>query len=420
MANETTSERAIWRLAAALSGAMATKDVGHAVAEHAGVAATADFASFGLIDPATGRLWLTSSRSLAPEVAERWQDLPIDESTPSGAAIVRRRPVLRHGLVPEADEYFPGVAGDREKVGFRATAAFPLVGADGEPIGGLGLAWREPQRFDTEQVGRLSLIAEVIGQAADRALLYEREQAHLSAIDDSQVKLLQDAFVPRRLPPTPGLDVAATYVPARGVAMGGDWYDVFPVPDGTVLVIGDVAGHGLRGAAVMAQVRNTIRAFASEDASPARIVTRTNRSLLAMEPEATASATVAHWDPATRTLTWANAGHPPLLRCRTSEFGYLPPPPGHLVLGAVPGHEYTSDHKYLRPGTTLVAFTDGLIEDRSRSVDDGLRDLMTFVQTLHDLSPRAVCDAIIRWRSETGSQEDDVCVLAVRTTLPRR
>lgn len=416
MPNTATSEGAIWRLAAALSGAMATKDVARAVAQHAGFAARADFASFGLIDPGTGRLWLTNDQRLDPEVAHRWQDLPVDESTPSGAAIVRRRPVFRHGLTPEKDEHFPGVAGDREKVGFRATAAFPLLAPDGEPIGSLGVAWRAAQPFDAEQVEHLSLIAEVIGQATDRALLYERERAQLSAVDETQVKLLQDAFLPSRLPPTPGLEVAASYAPARGVAMGGDWYDVFAVPDGTVLVIGDVAGHGLRGAAVMAQLRNTIRAFASEDPSPEQVVTRANRSLLMMEPEATASATVARWDPGTHTLTWTSAGHPPLLRCRTGEFGYLPPAPGHVVLGAVPDHEYRSAHKYMRPGTTLVAFTDGLVEDRARSVDDGLRDLLAFVQTLDDLSPWAVCDAIVGWRHETGPQEDDVCVLAVRTT----
>lgn len=412
---QPSAEGAIWQLAAALSGAMETKDVALAVAEHGGAAAGADFASFGLIDPGTGRLWLTNNRLLPTDVAARWQDLPVDESTPSGAAIVRRRPVFRPGFVLEEDEYFPGVAGDREKVGFRATAAFPLLRVDGEPIGGLGLAWREPQRFDDARIERLSLIAQVVAQAADRAMLYEREQAHLSAIDEVQVNLLQEAFVPGKLPPVPGLDVAASYIPARGVPMGGDWYDVFHVGDRTVLVVGDVAGHGLRGAAVMAQVRNAIRGFASEDPAPDHVLTRVNRMLTMLEPDATASCVVGLWDREARALDRTNAGHPPVLRCRLGEFGYLQPQEGHVLLGSVPGHAYRSQRKILRPGTTLLWFTDGLIEQRGRSLDDGLAELLAFVQTLEDLSPTAVCRAVAGWRGEAAAQEDDVCLLAVRT-----
>lgn len=414
---EPSAERAIWALAAALSGAMETKDVATAVAEHAGAAAGASFASFGLIDPATGRLWLTHNRLLPPEIAARWQDLPLDESTPSGAAIVRRRPVFRHGFALERDEYFPGVAGDREKVGFRATAAFPLLRGDGEPIGGVGLVWREPQRFDDAHVERLSLVAQVIGQAADRAMLYERQQLHLSAIDEVQVTLLQEAFVPARLPPVPGLDVAATYIPARGVPMGGDWYDVFPAGDLGVLVVGDVAGHGLHGAASMALVRNAIRAFATEDPSPDRVLTRVNRMLTTLEPDVTASCIVGLWDPGAQLLLRANAGHPPLLRCRPGEFGYLAPPEGHVLLGAVPGHRYQAQRKVLRPGTTLLWFTDGLIEQRGRGMDESLSELLSFAQTLDDLSPTNVCEAVRGWRGQAAdAQEDDVCLLAVRTT----
>jgi serine phosphatase RsbU (regulator of sigma subunit) len=412
---DPSGEGAIWELAAALSGAMHTKDVALAVAERGGAAAGADFASFGLIDPATGRLWLTNNQLLPPDVAARWQDLAVDESTPSGAAIVRRTPIFRRGFVLEEDEYFPGVAGDREKVGFRATAAFPLVRGDGEPLGGFGLGWREPQAFAGPQVERLSLIAQVIAQAADRAMLYERQQQHLSAVDEAQVRLLQEAFVPGRLPPVPGLDVAASYIPARGMPMGGDWYDVFPAGDRTVLVLGDVAGHGLQGAATMAQVRNAIRAFASEEPTPARVLTRLNRMLTVLEPEVTASCVVGLWDPVAKALLRANGGHPPVLRCRVGEVGYLTPPGDHVLLGAVPGHEYRTERKVLRPGTTLLWFTDGLIEQRGHSLDDGLARLLSFVQSLDDLAPAAVCRALASWRGERAGQEDDVCLLAVRT-----
>lgn len=407
-------ERAIWRLAASLSGTASTTEVAQAVADDGPAAVGADFASFAMVDPRARRIWLTSTAGLVAEVARRWQDLALDESTPLGAALLWGRPVLRPGTSPEADGHFPGTAGDRELAGFRATAALPLLDPDGEPIGGIGLAWREPQAFDEPQLERLTLFAEVVSQATARAVIHEERRGHLSVVDTAQVKLLQDAFVPRQLPATPGLDVSASYMPARGAPMGGDWYDVFPVEGGTCLVVGDVAGHGVKEAAVMAQLRNAIRAFAVEGTTPARILARVNRVLCALEPEATASAIVALWDPSTGYLTRANAGHPPVLRCRKGEFEYLSQVSRHVLLGATPHAAYRNVPKYMRPGTTLLFFTDGLVERRDSSLDETMGDLLTFVESLDDLAPRTLCDAVLEWRREEGTQEDDVCILAAR------
>ncbi|MGH8979576.1 MAG: PP2C family protein-serine/threonine phosphatase [Acidimicrobiales bacterium] len=418
-AQEGSRDRAVWRLAAALTSAVTTQDVARAVADDGPAATVADFASFAVVDPKAGRMWLTATAGLVPEVARRWQDLPLDESTPLGAALLWGRPVLRPGTSPDADGEYIGTAGDRELAGFRATAAFPLVDATGEPIGGIGFAWRETQRFDEGHVERLSLFAGAVRNAIVRALVGERDREQLSAIDQAQVKLLQDAFLPSRLPPTPGLEVAATYVPARGAPMGGDWYDVFAVEDYTFLVVGDVAGHGVKEAAVMAQLRNAIRAYAVEGSTPARILARVNRTLCTLEPEVTASAVVALWDPSTGFLVRANAGHPPVLRCRRGESEYLSQPAHHALLGAVPTATYRNVPKFMRPGTTLVFFTDGLVERRDEGLDQTMDDLLGFVQSLDDLSPAAVCKAVIQWRRERTVHEDDVCVLAVRITDER-
>jgi hypothetical protein len=308
----TTGEGGIWRLAAALSGAVTTKDVAEATAEYGAGAAGCDFMSFAMVDADAGRIWLRNYSGLVPEVAARWQDLPLDETSPLGAALVRRTPVFRGGLNPDGDEFFPLTAGDREAAGFRATAAFPLVGANGSIVGGVGLAWKEAQHFDPEQVARLSLITEVIAQATDRAMLYEREEASLSAVQAAQVSVMQEAIVPSRLPSLHGLDVAAAYLPIRGAPMGGDWYDAFPVQDGAFLSIGDVAGHGLRSVAVMAQLRNAIRAYATDDPTPARVLTKLNTMLCRLEPDATATALVARWEPNTphplAGQCWASSG----------------------------------------------------------------------------------------------------------------
>ena len=410
----TSIERDVWGLVVALTGAASTKDVASAVADLAPGATGAAFASFAMVDPEHRRIWLATTAGLVREVARRWQDLPFDESTPLGAALVHRRPVLRPGTGPEADGHYPGTAGDRELAGFRATASLPLLGADGEPIGGIGLAWRDVQTFDDTQLERLSLVAEVVAAAADRALRSELGSKSPSAVDEIQVRLLQDAFLPGTLPETPGLEVAAVYVPARGAPMGGDWYDVFPVEEATCLVVGDVAGHGVQEAAVMAQLRNAIRAFAIEGTTPALVLRRVNKMLCVLEPQATASVVVAMFDPASGYLIRANAGHPPILRCRQGEFEYLPQPVRHTLLGAVPGASYRNVPKFLRVGTTLLLFTDGLVEQRDASLEDGMADLLGFIRTLDDLSPQSVCDSVVAWRAAGPPQEDDVCLMAVR------
>ena len=199
--------------------------------------------------------------------------------------------------------------------------------------------------------------------------------------------------------------------------MGGDWYDAFPVDGGTCLVIGDVAGHGVQSVATMAQLRNAVRAFADEDPSPARVLSRLNRMQCRLGDGETATVIVAVWNPEARTLVRANAGHPQPLRCRTGEFGYLATSSGSdVMIGVDPGWQYHDESKVLRPGTTLVFYTDGLIETRAHSFDSSMEDLRTFAEGLSDLSPQAVCDEIVGWRLVRSRRDDDVCVIAARMT----
>jgi serine phosphatase RsbU (regulator of sigma subunit) len=175
-----------------------------------------------------------------------------------------------------------------------------------------------------------------------------------------------------------------------------------------------VAGHGLQSAAVMGQLRNTVRAYAIEDSSPAQVLTRLNRMMCRLEPGEFASAIVAVWDEERGTLLRANAGHPPVLRCRAGEFEYLRPPPDSRLLGVSPEWAYREESKVLRPGTTMLFYTDGLIEQRGRDLYDGMRALLTFVEGLDNLSPRFTCNQVIQWRRDKAPLEDDVCLLAVR------
>ena len=132
-----------------------------------------------------------------------------------------------------------------------------MLSSAGRVLGAVGFGWPSAQQFESHQVRTLDLVANLAAQALERAILTQREHERASTRNGPMPNCLQDAFLPRSLPTTDTLDVAAVYLPASDAAMGGDWYDVFPVTGGTCLVIGDVAGHGVQPAAVHGPVART-------------------------------------------------------------------------------------------------------------------------------------------------------------------
>jgi serine phosphatase RsbU (regulator of sigma subunit) len=414
-AEGAADEENIWRLATALSGAATPLEVAIALAEQGAAAAGAVFSNLAILDRQRGRVRAVHGSVLDPDIAARWAEFDLNGRTPLGAAILTGSAVLL-GSLDAIDEGYPDLLADTLGASFVATASLPLRTAGGVTLGAIGFAWNHSQAFGRSQVRRLDLIAQMTAQALDRAMLYERERGQLSAREQAEAHLLQDAFLPRVLPRPENLELAAAYLPARDAPVGGDWYDAFVVDGGICLVIGDVAGHGLRSAAVMAELRNAVRAFADEDPSPERVLTRLNRMLCRLEPGETATAIVAVWNTASGTILRSNAGHPPVLRCRAAETGFLVPGEGGLMLGVDPDWVYHSEFKLLRPGTTLLFYTDGLVETRGRSLDDGMGDLEAFVGGLDDLSPQALCDQVLAWRVQAVRREDDLCLLAARLT----
>lgn len=406
------NEDAVWRLAIALSGAVTPFEVGLAIAERGAAAAGATFSNLAILDPLTDRVRVVHGSVLDPGIAARWAEFHIDERAPLCDAMRAGRPVLLASEGEIAREY-PELLPETLAASLSATASLPLRGASGEIIGAIGLGWRMPQRFGTKQVLRLERISQMGSQALDRALA-ERERGRRTAQETADADVLQKAFLPGTLPQTERLELAAAYLPARDAPMGGDWYDAFPVDGGLCLVIGDVGGHGLPSAALMVQLRNAVRAFADEDPTPSRVLSRLNRMLCRLEPEEIATAIVATWDESAGTIVRSNAGHPTVLRCRAGETDFLFPPAGHALLGADPDWVYGHETKLLRSGTTLLFYTDGLVEMRGRTLDEGMRQLRDFVESLSDLSPQALCDEVVEWRLATASREDDICLLAVR------
>jgi PAS domain S-box-containing protein len=226
---------------------------------------------------------------------------------------------------------------------------------------------------------------------------------------------LQRSLLPERLPDIPGVALAARYVPASAeMQVGGDWYDVVQLPTGSVgLAIGDVAGHGLRAASVMGQLRMALRAYAMEEDSPAAVVARVDQ--LVHRLGLTHMATLAYlvFDPDSGVVRFTNAGHPPPLVIadgggRSAYVGEALAPP----LGADFPGRFEEGSFELAPGSTVLLYTDGLVEKRGGSIRDGLARLQDLAAGGgEDLD--ALCDHLLD-AMLGGHVEDDVALVAMR------
>lgn len=216
----------------------------------------------------------------------------------------------------------------------------------------------------------------------------------------------------------PGLRVAARYQPAETAAyLGGDWYQAIGLDDGDVLLaVGDVAGNGVAAASAMAKLRHAITGLAFARHDPAEILTVLNRLLCKLRPDVLATALVACYHPADRTLRWTHAGHPPMLLARGSHVERLLHP--GVLLGVFEDATYTCGTVRLRPDDLMVMFTDGLIEKRGSDLYEGL-DLMSaaLAEALRPIAPAsqerlsAVMNAMV-----PANAADDTCVLVTQVT----
>jgi PAS domain S-box-containing protein len=212
----------------------------------------------------------------------------------------------------------------------------------------------------------------------------------------------------------PGLQVAVRYLPAEQVArIGGDWYHAAELPSGQVLLaVGDVAGHGLRAAATMAQLRHALAALAVATTAPGELLRLLNQVLVDTSDTATATAIVARFDPATQSLTWAQAGHPAPVMARQGMPAPLPRPRG-LLLGAVRDAEYEEATVPMTVGDLLLMYTDGLVERRGRSIDEGVVQVMDTVAEAIATEPGQPLARLLGLLRQ-ANPDDDTCVVAAR------
>src|SRR5215203_2698558 len=248
----------------------------------------------------------------------------------------------------------------------------------------------------------------MVGTVQDVTEARKAEREHRIA------ETLQRGLLPDRLPEVPGIGLAARYVPAGAeMAVGGDWYDVVELPSGRIgLAIGDVAGHGPRAASTMGQLRMALRAYALEEPSPAEVVRRLDRlvSRLLMSEIVTLVYLVLDLD--SGMVQFANAGHPPPLVVRAGgQISFLEDGLGPPLGCDDPGLPAEARFR-LVPGSTLLLFTDGLVERRGASIDEGLQRLATVAMDCgQDIE--AFCDQLLCSMVEDDTA-DDVALVVIR------
>ncbi|WP_284574003.1 PP2C family protein-serine/threonine phosphatase [Streptomyces sp. 2P-4] len=259
-----------------------------------------------------------------------------------------------------------------------------------------------------------------------QAQLLESQQAALAhrsqlTAERDVAERLQHALLPlaQQSLSLAGLTVDVAYHPLQeGLNVGGDWYSAIELPDGSaLLVIGDVAGHGLDAVATMAQLRFTAKGMAITGMPLPAILTRLNTLLLhtAERSFSTATMIMAHYEPATSKLTWVQAGHPPPLLLRRGSASYLSSPPG-ILLGAVPAPRYEAASTHLRPGDQLLLYTDGLIERPREDLDTSLARLAR--AAVRSAAEGGALDGILNALVDPVTRRDDVCALHVSLRSP--
>ncbi|RZU31585.1 SpoIIE family protein phosphatase [Blastococcus saxobsidens] len=315
---------------------------------------------------------------------------------------------------------FPGALEVYVRARTEATAAVPLT-THGTAIGALAVAFQDRKSWREADKVLMSALAALTALALDRLAAQgaEREAVrHIRRLSETLQRSLLTA-----LPQSGRVQIAARYQPAaRDAEVGGDWYDAFSTADGsTNLVVGDVAGHDSTAAAAMAQVRNVLRGVAQTvQASPAGILSALDGALdrLRMTTLATAVLCQVHPVPeepdrSALRLRWSNAGHPPpLLLHADGSCELLADGPADVLLGAHVEGRRTDHEVGMPPGSTLVLYTDGLVERRNRLLDDGIAALRRAAEELHGLPVEELCDRLVARLGAEG--EDDVVLLVAR------
>ncbi|MBT3152559.1 SpoIIE family protein phosphatase [Streptomyces sp. CHD11] len=387
----------LMQLAATLTEAVGVQDVADRTAAQLLPALGAQ--GLVLMTAEEGRLKIIGHRGYSTDLMERFDAVRLSSDIPGARVQATGIPGF-YTTFSDLQHDYPSVV---HEDGMGAWAVLPLI-ASGRPRGSLLLAYRRPHAFPPGERAVLTSLAGLVGQALDRALLYDAKHkvAHR----------LQSALLPHTLPRIPGLRVAARYLPAaRGLGIGGDFYDLIHLAEHTAgATIGDVQGHNVDAAALMGQVRTAVHAHATAGSSPDQVLAGTNRLLNDLEPDLFTSCVYVHLDLAGRRACMATAGHPPpLLRHSDGRTELLRISPG-LLLGIEPEARYPTLDVPLPPGCVLVLYTDGLVEAPGVDIDNATAALAGLLEHADPADLDTMADTLIRHAPSPG---DDIALLLI-------
>jgi sigma-B regulation protein RsbU (phosphoserine phosphatase) len=355
----------------------------------------ADTAAVLLLDNTGRQLVATAASGLEEEVIQGVR-IPVGRGF-AGRIAAERRPVIlervEHGLVLNPLLLQKGI---------RSLVGVPLL-AHGAVLGVLHVGTLRDRIFTADDAALLQLAADRAAMAVQSLRAYEDHAAALA---------LQRSLVPSALPDLPGVEVAARYVPGSG-HVGGDWYDLFTLPSGHLaLVVGDVAGSGLGAAVVMGRIRSALRAYALEFPGPADVLSKLDHKMQYFEEnDLMATVSYAVLDPESGQLAISSAGHfPPVIaapgqHAAMAQIAVDPP----IGVADISRRQVTT--LALVPGAVLCLFTDGLVERRDESIDDGIGRLC---QAVTPGPPEDICVSAMQALVGRQRPGDDVALLVLR------
>jgi serine phosphatase RsbU (regulator of sigma subunit)/anti-sigma regulatory factor (Ser/Thr protein kinase) len=356
-----------------------------------------DTAAVLLLDASTNELVARAAKGIEEEV-ERGVRIPMGKGF-AGRIAAERRPIILD-RVDDSTVLNPILF----QKGIRSLLGVPLV-AHGDVVGVLHVGTTTPHDFSDDEVELLQLVGDRVALAL---------QVRLSDRARVVIDAFQRTFLPEAIPYVPGLGIATRYLPAASaVGIGGDWYDTFSLPSGEVVfVIGDVAGHGVDASSLMGKMRNAIRAQALGGGSPRDIVARADTFHRHFGQGELVTLLVGIVPPDLGSFRFVSAGHAPPLVIAPEGASFPSNGPANPPIGFGSASTFVEEVIPLPPGTSVMLYTDGLVERRGESLHLGLERLRSTAERV--MGDRSLNDAITQLVLEvlgTGRPADDVALL---------
>lgn len=395
--------RSLQRLAAGLATAKSIDEIAEALMSDGLDAAGADGGSLMIVEGT--RLQLISERNLGSAIVATLRDFSIEPSLdPISDALIGQETAFHSGRDDLLASY-PHLRDTIESTTSHAWVVVPLLHED-QPIGSVGFTYDHTASFEAAEKLTLFTIGDLTTHAMVRVVSAAEERRAFASLGAALLDL--------EIPSLPGVRTASTYRAATTAAhAGGDWFNATQLTDGKQLfVIGDVAHHGTTAVGEMGRVRAIVLAYALENHSTARIAELTTLTMSKLSSTFATACIVLH-DPATRTLTWTNAGHPyPLLIPRVGDPVFLTDTHGPPLGVDSEGVQYGMTSVGFDSGDTLLLYSDGLIERREGDLDADFERLRSTIPLDAD-RPRALVDELVDLLHPAAVHDDDIAVLAV-------